>query len=365
MMRAKRPRPPRIRQACALAAALGTAVACFTGCAGSNAQTDLQGLQTVTITDMLGRHVTMPKKIRRILALHPIPTTLLELLAPRQIVSVDTVFARSLKPDDARFTAEQLSSLKSRPRTGVYFKGFDPEQLIRLHPDVVLTMTGDTNIDREQKTTGIPFFAVSKVPVASYRSTIHLIGQIVGQTERADRMAAFWAHQVAAVEARTASVPASRRPTVIYTGRNGDILGIPGKETVFGSTIAAAGGSYLGGMLPAGHADAENNPVSMEQIVTWDPDVVIVACTRAKDKIVHDPRWRTIKAVRNGRIYVPPQQGGLDGLQAVLGMAWAQAVLLDHDSPTARAALADVTQSYYRLFFGHSLTSTQIDQLAS
>lgn len=346
--------------------AVGIAAAlCLAGCSGSPAEAARNASRMITITDLLGRQVTLPRDIHRILALHPIPTTLLALLAPRQIVSVDMVLARSLETNDARFTPEQMSSLKSLPLTGVYFKGFDPEQLVKLRPDVVITMTGDANIDREQKQTRIPFFAVSKVPTKSYESTIRLIGQIVDKRDRADQMAAFWSHTIASVEARTAAVPVSRRPKVMFTGKNGDILGIPGKDTVFGSSITAAGGSYVGDALPANHADTENNPVSIEQIVTWDPDVVIVASKAGKAKIMKDPRWRTIKAVRNDRVYVSPQYEGLDGLQAVLGMVWMQGVLLHHNDTNARTALAAVTRSYYKLFYGHTLTSAQIDQLAS
>jgi iron complex transport system substrate-binding protein len=336
----------------------------LTGC-GAGGGHGTAKAQSVTITDMLSRQVRIPKDIRRVLALHPIPTTLLELLAPRQIVSVDAVFALSLNPDDARFSPTQMSSLKSLPVTGVYFKGLDPEQLVRLRPDVVITMTGDTNIDREQTRTGIPFFAVSKVPTQSYERTIRLIGQIVGRGERADQMAAFWTRQVASVKAKTATVATGRRPTTMYTGKNGDIFGIPGKDTVFGSTIDAAGGSYIGKALSTGHAGTENNPVSVEQIVRWDPDVIIVASTRAKDAITGDPRWRTIKAIRDGRVYVPPRYAGLDGLQAVLGMVWTQGVLLGPDDPNTRATLAAITQDYYRLFYGHPLTPAQIGQLAS
>lgn len=345
--------------------AIVVAVMCFAGCSSYSPEAGGNSSRTITITDMLGRNVRMPKDIHRILALHPIPTTLLELLGPEQIVSVDTVFTRSLKSDDARFSPLQMSSLKSLPVTGVYFKGFDPEQIVRLHPDVVITMTGDTNIDREQKRTAIPFFAVSKTPTSSYETTIRLIGLILGQDGRAKLMAAFWAQTIASVEAKTATVAASQRPSVMYTGRNGDILGIPGKATVFGSTIETAGGSYVGKELPAAQAGTENNPLGIEQIVAWDPDVIIVASTGARDKMMQDPRWRTINAVQDGRVYVPPRYGGLDGLQAVLGMVWTQSVLLDHDRVNARAALAAVTQNYYRLFYGHTLTSTQIDQLAS
>jgi iron complex transport system substrate-binding protein len=346
-------------------AAVFVALLCFIACSRPGAENKGNDAQTITITDMLGRNVTMPKDVHRILALHPIPTALLALLAPQQIVSIDTVFAHTLKDDDARFTAEQMSSLKSLPVTGAYFKGFDPEQLVKLRPDVVITMTGDTNIDREQTRTRIPFFALSKAPTASYETTIRLIGQIVDRQDRADQMAAFWAQNTASVQAKTATVPARHRPTVMYTGKNGDILGIPGKDTVFGSTINAAGGRYVGDSLAASHADTENNPISIEQVMTWDPDIIIVATTGIRNRIFDDPRWRTVRAVQNDQVYVPPQYGGLDGLQAVLGMVWTQGVLLDYADAKSRATTAAAMQAYYLLFYGHPLTSTQIDQPAS
>jgi iron complex transport system substrate-binding protein len=346
-------------------AAIVATLLCFLACSGSGADDKRSDAQTITITDMLGRNVTMAKDIHRILALHPIPTALLELLAPQQIVSIDTVSAQTLTEDDVRFTAEQMSSLKSLPVTGVYFKGFDPEQVMKLHPNVVITMTGDTNIDRAQRQTGVPFFAVSKAPTASYETTIRLIGQIVGRQDRADQMATFWAENMASVQAKTATVPARHRPTVMYTGKNGDILDIPGKDTVFGATIEVAGGRYVGDTLAASHAGTENNPVSIEQVITWDPDVIIVASTGIKNSIIDDPRWHTLEAVQNGQVYVPPQYGGLDGLQAVLGMVWTQGVLLNHDDANARATTATTMQNYYQLFYGHPLTPTQIDQPAS
>lgn len=348
-----------------VAVALVTGAVLLVGCSAGMHGRPSATAPSVTLTDMLGRRVLLPRDVHRVLALHPIPTTLLELLAPKQIVSVDSVFERSLVPDDARFSAEQMSSLRSLPVTGVYFSGFDPEQLIKLHPDVVITMTGDTNIDREQQQTNIPFFAVSKTPTASYESTIRLIGQIVGQQNRADQMAAFWAQTIASVTARTASVPPARRPVVMYTGKNGDILGVPGKDTVFGSSIDTAGGRYVGDQLSGGHADTENNPVSLEQVITWNPDAIIVASVGARARITHDPRWQSIQAVRDGHVYVPRQYGGLDGLQAIVGMAWIQTVLLDHDDAHGHAALTATMQRYYDLFYGHPLTSTQLDQLSS
>lgn len=318
---------------------------------------------TVTITDMRGRKVTMPKTIHRVLALHPIPTGLLAIMAPQDQVSIDSFFERSLKRHESQYTTAEYQRLSHLPVTGTYFNGMSAEQILELHPDVVITMVNDANIDKEQQLTGIPFFAVSKAPTSSYETTIRLIGQIVGQQKRADEMADFWAKTVQSVVAKAAK--ASRHPTVMYTGQNGNITGTPGRNTVFGSTIDTAGGKNVGDQLPFAFASRESNTISIEQILMWNPDIIIASGAAARNKILTDPRWRTLNAVRAGHVYAPRAFAGLDGLQAVLGMVWVQGVLLEGDDASAEAHLTSVMQSYYKLFYGHTLTTAQIAELGA
>ncbi len=317
---------------------------------------------TVTITDMLGRKVTMPRTIHRVLALHPIPTGLLAIMAPQAQVSVDSVFQRSLKTHGSLYTTDEYERLTHLPVTGVYFNGMSAEQILELHPDVVITMVGDSNIDREQQQTGIPFFAVSKAPTSSYETTIRLVGQIVGEQKRADEMADFWAKTVQSVEDTAAK--ASRHPTVMYVGKNANTLGVPGRNTVFGSSIDTAGGQNVGDQLPAAFASRESNTVSIEQVVRWNPDVIIASRAATREEIMTNPQWSTLRAVQAGHVYTPRAFAGLDGLQAVLGMVWVQGVLLQGDDSTAEAHLTPVMQSYYKLFYGHALTAEQIAEPA-
>ena len=46
-------------------------------------------------------------------------------------------------------------------------------------------------------------------------------------------------------------------------------------------------------------------------------------------------------------------------------MVWAQGVVLDGDDAAAEAHLTSVMQDYYKLFYGHTLTSAQIAQEAA
>lgn len=332
--------------------------------AGGGGQSGATDAGTVTITDMSGRQVTIPRNVKRILALHPIPTDLINILSPDKQVSVDMVFASRLKTAQPQYTAEQFQRLSALPVTGVFFKGLNTEQLVDLHPDVVIDLVTDPNVDKLQQQLKIPFVAVSKAPTSSYEQTIRLLGTILGEQDRANQLADFWAGTISGVEARTATVPDADRKRVIYVGQNGNLLATPGKNTVFGSTIDTAGGKNVADELTGAAATTEGNSVSMEQILSWDPEVVIAAGAEAKAKILADPKWKSVTAVKDGHVYSPRAFSGMDGLQAVLGMVWLQGVLLDGDSAAAQARVDQVTQQYYKLFYGAELGAQYLAQQA-
>lgn len=318
----------------------------------------------ITMTDMLNRSVTIPSHITRILALHPIPSFVLWRLAPDKQVSVDMVFQSGNLTDSAPryYSDADLEKLKKLPVTGVYFKGLDPEQVAGLKPDLVITMTGDPQIDRLQQQLSIPFFAVSKAPLDSYEETIRLLGKIVGNEADANKMADFWTQTIQEVTAEASKIPDDQRPKVLYVGKGNDILATPGKDTVFGSSIDLAGGKNLGDQLA--NPQNESNAVSPEQILEWNPDVIIAATETAKQRIMGDPAWQSLNAVKNGKVYVPSQYGGLDGIQAIMGLVWTQGILLHGNDAASQATFANKMQAFYSLFYKREITPEEIAQPA-
>lgn len=348
------------------AAALATLTAgalMLVGCAGDTPSDDRSDATTRTVTDMLDREVVVPQQVDRILALHPIPTTLIARLAPGAQVSVDTVYQNRYLTDTSLpvYPADRLAALTSLPVTNVYFKDPSAEQLLELDPDVIITMVGDPQVDERQNQLGIPTVAVSKSPIAAYEQTIRLVGQVVGNEKDADAMADFWRDTAAAVQAETDTVPEGERPTVMYTGQNGNLLVTPGSDTVFGTSIGQAGGKNLGDSLSG--TDNESNEITVEQVIAWDPDVIIAASQEVKDQIMTLPEWAPLSAVSNDQVFVPPAYASMDGLTAIVGMVWAQGVLLHGDDADARAHLAEVMREYYTLYFGFDITDDQIAQV--
>jgi len=50
-------------------------------------------------------------------------------------------------------------------------------------------------------------------------------------------------------------------------------------------------------------ARARENPVDMEQIVLWDPEVIIFDPDSIYSSVAEDKAWQELAAIKNGRFY--------------------------------------------------------------
>ncbi|MEZ5122601.1 MAG: ABC transporter substrate-binding protein [Solirubrobacterales bacterium] len=336
------------------AAARGDQATGTTATAGATASAQ----QTVTITDQLGRQVEIPRQVDRVVGLLPIPNTILSRLALDKMASIDKVYLQ--RYIGAPYTSAQTrQKLKGLPVIGPWFMGVNAESVLAANPDVVVDMVDDPKVESLQKQLGVPVVAVSKSPIADYEGMIRILGQVVGDEQRADEMADFWASRIAQVKQAAAKIPESERPSVVYLGTHGTLLQTPGMDTVFGSIIGLAGGRNVTTDL-SGQAHSETIPVTIEQIAKWDPDVIIAETTQAKHEIMTRPEWSGLRAVRDKRVYVPLQFADLDMVQAILGLRWTQEVLSSGDPDAAKRAVADDMRRFYDLFYGYQITDAQL-----
>ena len=156
------------------------------GCRQAPSATNGQAGATYAIKDMSGRSVTIPDDVKRILAVHPVATYLLYRLAPDKLVSVDTLFHSEYFDANGLhcYSDADLKKLKSLPVTGVFFQGVDPEQIITLNPDVVITIVRHPKLDQFASQIGIPVVTFAKDSLPLYEPSIRMIGKIVQETRR-------------------------------------------------------------------------------------------------------------------------------------------------------------------------------------
>jgi iron complex transport system substrate-binding protein len=104
----------------------------------------------------------------------------------------------------------------------------------------------------------------------------------------------------------------------------------------------------------------------MEQVLIWNPDVLILdkTCPDSVSKVLSDPTWLTVNAVKNKRVYRAPN-GFLDTwgrpyLESALSRVW----LADKLYP-GKMGLNIVTEAknFYSKFYGINLTDEEINKI--
>ncbi|MDI6813047.1 MAG: ABC transporter substrate-binding protein [Desulfitobacteriaceae bacterium] len=334
------------------------------GCGTTAAPSDKTAPAQVTINDMAGRKITIPSHVTRILALHPIPTYFLYRLTPDKVISKDMVFAkRYLDKDSVMAYAEpDRAKLSKLPTTGVFFKGLNPEQLLAMNPDVIVTLSKDPNIDELEHKVNIPVVAVSKDTMADYAASIRLIGKIVGNESEADKLINYWQKTLAKVKSKADAIPADKRVRVYFAGVGGNVLTTPGTQTIMASIVTMAGGVNVAQGL-SGNPTDESLPVSFEQILKWNPAIIIVNTQKDKDQLLGDAAWKSIEAVKNNRVYVQPRYANLDGVTALMGLVWLEGKLYQNDAEF-EVYFETKMREFYQLFHNYPITPAQIKEVA-
>jgi iron complex transport system substrate-binding protein len=316
--------------------------------------------QERVFTDGGGRQVQVPARIERIFAAGDPAAITVFTLAPEMLLGWTSPFREEQKPFlSARWGGMPvLGRLTGRANTA------NIETVLAAKPDIILDL-GDvdpTHVSLAQRTqdqTGIPYLIFD----GKFDRTPELyqsLGALLGKDEQAAELADYARRTLAELKEGMARVPAARRPRVYYA------RGLDGLETALDGSINTEMLSYVGADNVARSPDRHNTAtVSPEQVLTWDPDVIITMDERFYHAIWTSPLWSGLKAVRDKRVYLAPSLpfGWFDSPPAVnrlIGVRWLAATLYPDIFPWD---LRETTSDFYRRFYHVDLSEAQLDQL--
>lgn len=303
--------------------------------------------------DAAGRGVAIPARVRRVLAAGPPASVLLYAVAPEKMVG----WARALSNEERAFLAPPYRDLPEHGRLTGRGNTANLEQVAALGPDLIIDSgqidrTYASLADRVQQQTSVPYVLLDGAFDES-AATIRALGRLVDAEERAEVLARYADDVLDAV----AAIPRNERLRVYYgrgpegleTGRAGSIT-TELLETVAQNVAEAAGEGGLTNISP-------------EQILAWEPDVIIAQDARFRDALLNDGRWAGLKAVRQRRVFLQPTLpfGWIDappGINRLIGARWLRAVLYG-EAVDLRTEVKD----FYQLFYRVRLNEDQLDAL--
>ena len=325
----------------------------------------MPGSSTATreFTDSTGRTLTIPAEITKIAITGPLSQVYILPLAGDMLVGVSNEFSEdaALYLPEAIFTKAEIGQLYGG-------KGeMDLEALLSAAPDIVIdigepkgTIGDDLTALTEQ--TGIPFVHIDAT-VATAPEAYRMLGQLLGREDKAEEIALWCETTYTDISAMMEKVDADgARKTLLYClgdkGVNVIAEGSFHAETInmMSNNLAVVEDVVSGGL---------GNEVDLEQILVWDPEIIIFAPDSCFEAIADDPQWQSVSAVAAGNYYKTPYgpYGWLSsppGVQRYLGMLWLGELL--YPEYTNYDLQEEITE-YYKLFYGCELTDEMYQAL--
>lgn len=310
----------------------------------------------LTITDSNHQQVTIPDHITRIADAWPAHNEILAMLgAGNEIVA--TVHSPQSRP-----WLYKISPRMQQAKT-VFHNGASAslEELLATKPDVMFTTTMDTNA-RKIASIGIPTVQLEFHDYPSMERCISLTAKILGgdAIPRAAAYNAYLESKIAQIAAVTTTIPVSQKPRVLHITASSPLT-VDGNKTIIDQWITMAGGINVAAGVPGAM-----KTVTLEQIVAWNPDVIIVGADSRNfpEVIASNPAWQKITAVKDHRVMYNPDGAFLwdrYGAEEALQIQWAAKVL--HPAQFKSIDMLAETRYFYQKFLNYPLSDDDIIEM--
>lgn len=244
----------------------------------------------LTVTDDLGRKVTVNKIPQRIISLAPSITEILFALGlDDRIVGVTDY-------------CDYPEGAKSKPRVASYTTP-NMEKLVSLQPDIVLAESiHEKTVLPALEKLGFTVFVTSATSIDTVLKDISLVGQINSKSKTANQLVNKLTSRIKAVSTKTESLAAEKRPRVLYVIWHQPIWTM-GSETFIDDLFRTAGGINI-----FSKDFSKSRVVSLESVIAKNPQVIIVTGMATSGDLIYtsikaEERLKSVDAMINNRIY--------------------------------------------------------------
>ncbi|MEG6521411.1 ABC transporter substrate-binding protein [Desulfotomaculum sp. 1211_IL3151] len=284
-------------------------ISLFCGCAKNTASSKIGTTNEVnderpltaekTITDHMGRTVTIPENPEKILAL--------------QASIMESLFCIGITPvgkiDEYKIREEGIAL----PSVGSY-TNVNIEAVYELHPDVIIGNTRyQSSILESLKATGATVIMVDPESIGE----IPLIdsatywGEVFRKTETAGQYTKYIKNIAGELKQRIKEETAIHRVVIL---QDGDTILAAQKTTSYGSILSLLGLENIVPDALPGSKDACLIPFDVETIIQEDPDMIFVIASSNDaeqnkaiiQKYKNDLKWQGLTAVKNNKIMTLP-----------------------------------------------------------
>ncbi|MBN1134466.1 MAG: iron ABC transporter substrate-binding protein [Methanosarcinaceae archaeon] len=337
----------------------------ISGCVDQNEQSVVEQTGAVQITDMLGRDLTVPLEIDNVVATSPPSTILIYMLEPEKLAGWNFVNSFNHTLMNETYLSLPVIGGWFGTQTGNY------ETIINIHPDIVLEgFTTDGQINdaiqcRQEMFGSIPVVAINSsiIYVEDSDPTIKYVGELLGCEEQSESLIDFRASILDEIHSKVSDIPDEDKVRVYYAeGPKGLMTDPSGSQ--HSQVINICGGINVADCpLSPGSG---MTPVSIEQVMEWDPEVILTSNAQFYESVYFDSLWESMTAVKNKRVYLAPQNPFCwidrpQGPHLIVGTAWTATVL--YPELFEDLDMEQITREFYSQFLHYELIDEELDML--
>lgn len=318
---------------------------------------------TREITDMAGRTMTVPTEIDSVFSTGTVAAIYLYTIVPDKLLG----WNYELNDIEKSIILEKYHSL---PNFGMG-DSVNYEAVIAANPTIALNVgTIDdamiSDCDELSESLGIPVVAVDGDLTAAPEA-YRFLGDLFGVEDQAEQLAAYAEETFDDIE--NMDIPEEEKVTIYY-GNGEDSLETAPRGSSHAQIIDMVNAVNVAD-LELG--DGSRVQISAEQLLAWDPDVIIVngeaksnlSGGSAAEAIMENPDYASLKAVQNQQVYGtpnapfswvdrPPGPNRIIGIRWLSGLIYPEYLNFDVD---------EEVKEFFSLFYHVDLTDEQLENL--
>ena len=318
-------------------------------------------IETKIFTDSTGRKVEVPTSITKVAVTGQLGQIMMLSLAPDKLIGISNPWDETAK----EFLDEEYYNL---PVLGQLYgtKGeINLEELIKAQPQVVIDI-GETSdkicddMNALQDQAGIPFVHIDS-SLKTTKQTYAMLGDLLDLNKDASILADYCEETYQEAQDLIKQVGDNKVRLIYCLGDKG--LNVIAKGSYHAETLDLMAENIAVVENPT--SKGTGNEVDLEQLLLWDPDVILFAPNSIYDSVGTDPAWLNLRAIADAKYFKVPYgpynwMGMPPSVQRYLGLMWIGGLLYPDQ---VQDELQPKVQEYFKLFYHCDLTQEQYDRL--
>lgn len=317
----------------------------------------------VTVEDMVGRNVTIPSNPDKIVSTSSPLTSLIYMIAPDKLAAVSSSFDNKTK-----YVQDKYRQL---PAIGAWHgkKAGNDEALLSLSPSFIIDsprVRDGKVVDSDlelilNKFSPIPVVAVPETAnLTNLNKTYDFLGKILHSEQTANKLKDTLNKYLTLGEKTKELNKANPKKVYYAQSENGLTTSPPGSEHA--QVLDIVGARNVADV----NLSAETTQVSVEQIIQWNPDVIITTNKNFFINVYTDSQWANIDAVKNQQVYLAPSDpfNWFDmppGSNMIIGIPWTLKVVYGEQNQDLD--LKKEVKEFYANFFHYDLTDDDVTNI--